>query len=55
LNGYSETATVTNNKFGPNRKVSSCAFTAYPAVNLTQNGNTYETSGGTVTPLIVVS
>ena len=43
LNGYSETASVTGNKFGPNRKVSSCAFTAYPAVKLTQNGNTFET------------
>ncbi len=55
LNGYSETATVTNNKFGPNRKVSSCAFTAYPAVKLTQSGNTFELTGGTVTPLLLVS
>ena len=55
LNGYSETATVTGNKFGPNRKVSSCAFTAYPAVKLTQSGNTYELTGSIVTPLLLVS
>ena len=55
LSGHSETATVTGNKFGPNRKVSSCAFTAYPAVNLTQSGNTLENSGSAVKPLIVVS
>ncbi len=55
LNGYSETATVTGNKFGPNRKVSSCAFTAYPAVKLTQSGNTYELTGSIVKPLLLVS
>jgi hypothetical protein len=46
---------VTNNKFGPNRVVSSCAFTAYPAVSLTQSGNTFEQTGAAVTPLIKVS
>jgi hypothetical protein len=55
LNGWAETASVTGNKFGPNRAVSSCAFTAYPAVNLTQSGNTMETSGTAVKPVIVVS
>ncbi len=55
LNGYSETASVTGNKFGPNRKVSSCAFTSYPAVKLTQSGNTLEDSGSAVKPVIVVS
>ena len=55
LNGWAETATVTGNKFGPNRKVSSCPFTSYPAVNLTQSGNTLEASGSTVKPVIVVS
>jgi len=55
LNGWAETATVTGNKFGPNRAVSSCPFTAYPAVTLTQNTNTFELTGGTVTPLIVIS
>lgn len=54
-NGRSERATVTNNKFGPNRKVSSCPFTAYPAVSLTQSGNTMELTGAVVKPLIVVS
>jgi hypothetical protein len=52
---WAESATVTNNRFGPNRLVSSCAFTAYPAVALTQSGNTYEVNGGVVKPLIVVS
>ena len=55
LNGYSETATVTNNKFGPNRKISSCAFTAYPAVRLTASGNTFELTGAVVKPLLLVS
>ena len=55
LNGWTGTATVTGNKFGPNRKVSSCAFTAYPAVTLTQNANTFEMTGGVVNPLIVIS
>ena len=55
LNGWAETAVVTGNKFGPNRKVSSCAFTAYPAVTLTQSGNTLEANGSTVKPVIVVS
>ncbi|GAA3608788.1 right-handed parallel beta-helix repeat-containing protein [Microlunatus ginsengisoli] len=54
-NGWSETATVTNNKFGPNRAVSSCPFTAFPAVKLTQSGNTMELTGAVVNPLIVVS
>ncbi|HEX5335599.1 MAG TPA: hypothetical protein VFW55_06940, partial [Propionicimonas sp.] len=55
LNGWAETATVTGNKFGPNRAVSSCPFTAYPAVTLTQSGNTLEASGSTVRPVIKVS
>ena len=54
-NGWSQTARVTDNKFGPNRKVASCPFTAYPAVSLTQSGNTMELTGAVVKPLIVVS
>jgi hypothetical protein len=54
-NSWSETATVTGNKFGPNRAVSSCPFTAYPAVKLTQSGNTMELTGAVVNPLILVS
>jgi len=52
---WTQTAKVTNNKFGPNRAVSSCAFTSYPAVSLTQSGNTMELTGAKVNPLIVVS
>ena len=55
LNGHGQTATVTDNKFGPNRKVKSCAFTAYPAVNLTARGNVYEADGSPVNVLRVVS
>ena len=51
LNGYGQTATVTDNKFGPNRKVRGCAFTAYPAVNLTSRGNVYEADGSPVSVL----
>lgn len=54
-NGWSQTAKVTNNEFGPNRKVSSCPFTAYPAVSLTASNNTMELTGAAVKPLIVVS
>jgi hypothetical protein len=54
-NGWSETARVTNNKFGPHRAVASCPFTAYPAVNLTQYGNVMEQTGAVVNPLILVS
>ncbi len=43
------------NKFGPNRAVSSCPFTAYPAVTLTQSNNTFEMTGAPVNPLVVVS
>jgi len=35
--------------------VSSCPFTAYPAVTLTQSNNTFELTGATINPLIVVS
>jgi hypothetical protein len=55
LNGWAETATVTGNKFGPNRAVTSCPFTAYPAVTLTHTNNTFELTGATINPLIVVS
>jgi hypothetical protein len=54
-NGWAQTAKITDNKFGPNRKVASCAFTAYPAVSLSQSGNTMELTGALVKPLIVVS
>ena len=46
---------MTDNKFGPNRKVKSCAFMAYPAVNLTERGNVYEADGSPVNVLRVVS
>jgi len=55
LNGYSETAKVTGNKFGPNRAVSTCAFTTYPKVSLTESSNTFELTGKTVKPLVTVS
>jgi len=55
LNGWAETASVTGNKFGPNRVVSSCPFTAYPEVTLTQSNNTFEMTGAPVNPLVVVS
>jgi len=55
LNGWAETAKVTGNKFGPNRAVSSCAFTAYPTVSLTQSSNTFELTGAAVKPLVTVS
>ena len=42
LNGWAETASVTGNKFGPNRAVSSCAFTSYPAVKLKIGGTQHE-------------
>ena len=51
---WSNTATVTNNTFGPNRKVKSCPFTAYPTVKLTEGGN-HLTTGTTVKALITVS
>jgi len=54
-NGHRLTATVTDNKFGPNRKVRNCAFTAYPVVQLTEGGNVYEADGSPVGVLRVVS
>jgi hypothetical protein len=54
-NGWSETAVVTGNRFGPRRKVASCPFTAYPAVNLTSSGNVFEETGSPVPVLRVVS
>ncbi len=55
LNGWSQTAVVTNNKFGPNRAVRTCAFTAYPAIKLTASRNVYEESGLVVSILRLVS
>ena len=55
LNGWAETASVTGNKFGPNRKVSSCAFTSSPAVKLAHSNNTFEIGGAVVKPLMLVS
>lgn len=54
LNGWSETATVTGNKFGPNRAVKSCPFQAEPAVHLTASANVYEVGGATV-PILRVN
>ena len=53
-NSWANTATVANNTFGPNRKVKSCPFTAYPSVKLTEGGN-YLTTGAAVKALITVS
>jgi hypothetical protein len=55
LNGWSQTATVTDNKFGPNRKVKSCPFVAYPAINLTERGNVFEADGSPVKVLRAVA
>lgn len=56
LNGWNENASVTNNKFGPNRLVKSCAFQATPSVNLTNSsGNVFESDGSPVIPLRVDS
>ncbi|MGV8910310.1 MAG: hypothetical protein ACOH1Y_15110, partial [Propionicimonas sp.] len=55
MGSYSETANVTGNKFGPNRQISSCAFTSYPKVSLAQGSNTFELTGRPVTPLVTVS
>ncbi|MGK9149401.1 hypothetical protein KXS11_17330, partial [Plantibacter flavus] len=52
---WTQKATVTNNQFGPNRVVSSCPFTAFPTVSLTQSGNTMENTGAKVNPLLLVS
>lgn len=51
LGGYSNTATVRNNKFGPNRQVRSCPFQAEPGVKLTASGNVFEDTGGAVSIL----
>lgn len=52
---WSETATVTNNKFGPHRAVQSCPFTAYPDVHLQDSGNVFASDGSQVGVLRVVS
>ena len=36
---------MTNNKFGPNRKISNCQLQVYTAVNLTASGNVMELTG----------
>jgi hypothetical protein len=56
LSGWNESATVTDNKFGPNRHVSYCAFQAEPSVTLLSSaGNVYEANGSPVVPLRVDS
>lgn len=54
-NGYTESATVTDNKFGPDRGDPTCPFTAYPSVKLTASGNRFLRSGAPVPVLRVVS
>jgi hypothetical protein len=53
--GWTQQATVTNNRFGPNRAVASCPFTSYPAVSLTQSGNVMELTGAAISALLLVS
>jgi hypothetical protein len=56
VNGWNESATVTDNKFGPNRQVKNCAFQAEPSVTLlSSSGNVYEADGSPVIPLRVDS
>ncbi|MDO9379185.1 MAG: PKD domain-containing protein [Nocardioidaceae bacterium] len=45
---YDLTATVTNNRFGPNRKVKSCVLLATPTTNMTASGNVWESNGADV-------
>lgn len=49
LNGHTETATTTDNKFGPNHGAKNCAFQALPGVNLTDSGSVWEADGTPVT------
>ena len=51
LNGWSETATVKDNKFGPNRVIKNCQLQVYTAVHLTASGNVMEATGVAVSPL----
>ena len=51
LNGWSETATVKDNKFGPNRVIKNCQLQVYTAVHLTASGNVMELTGAAVSPL----
>ena len=56
LNGWSQSATVTDNNFGPNRVVRNCAFQAEPSVSLlSSSGNVYESDGSPVVPLRIDS
>ncbi len=50
--GRSETAQVTNNRFGPNREVASCVLVAYPEIQLSASGNVMDQTGATVEPFI---
>ena len=50
MNGFNLVAQVTNNKFGPNRDVSSCKIAATAGTELTdESGNTMEATGEPVT------
>ena len=51
LNGWHETARVTNNKFGPNRKIKNCQLQVYTSVSLADGGNIMEETGVPVLPL----
>jgi hypothetical protein len=52
MNGFNLVAQVTNNKFGPNRDVSSCKIAATAGTELTdESGNTMEATGEPVTVL----
>ena len=44
LNGYTESATVSDNKFGPNRAIAKCPFQVTPGVDVNASANTFETT-----------
>lgn len=50
LKGLELSATVSGNKFGPNRRVSHCAFQAVNGTKLTEANNTFELTGSPVKP-----
>jgi hypothetical protein len=51
LNGWSEAATVTNNRFGPHRVIKNCQLQVYTRVRLVASGNVMELTGAAVKPL----
>lgn len=53
MNGRSLTASMTGNKFGPNRAVQSCVAVAEPTVALSASNNVFENGGGLISILRV--